>query len=40
MVFLLLVIVFLFFFFLFLFFFLFEGLRLPLVVWERLGYFL
>ena len=37
MVFLLLVIVFLLF-FLFCFF-LFEGLRLPLVVWERLGYF-
>ena len=36
MVFLLLVIVFLFVFFVF---FLFEGLRLPLVVWERLGYF-
>ena len=34
MVFLLLLIVFLCFFF-----FLFEGLRLPLVVWERLGYF-
>ena len=40
MVFLLLVIVFLFFFFFFFFFFfLFEGLRLPLVVWERLCYF-
>ena len=38
MVFLLLVIVFLLF-FLFCFVFLFEGLCLPLVVWERLGYF-
>ena len=37
MVFLLLVIIFLLFFFCL--FFLFEGLRLPLEVWERLGYF-